>query len=326
MCTTSGVGKFVSAFLPSRPRYIRIDNLQTASLSGCKFINLAEITLWSSGVGVSMADVIPIMSTSVNVNSQYGSPKKFVDGNSETFIHTQGNPCDPNPWVYIDVGARSFDQVVVTNRVDCCSSRINGARVSFVGDINGMVPHAAYQYFPSTSEAIISFEFPEGSGALGGSAVSRCPDGYTTSSAGSTSAAACNVCATGYELVGTTCVRLACADGSYSVTGYGPCSSCPVGYSTFAQATIGASAAACNLCAAGYFGDVAVSGSSGCTVCPAGKATYFSGATQCDICWEGTYAPEGSSQCILCDAGKYSKKKSFCVLAMSCRIFLEERR
>jgi len=137
-----------------------------------------------------------------------------------------------------------------------------------------------------------------------------CSVGYTTAGAGSTSVTACNVCAAGYGLADGSCVHPACAAGSYHVPGDAVCTPCPVGYSTFAAGTVGISSLACDLCAAGYSGDVIFGGSSGCTICPAGKSTDFSGATFCEDCWEGTYAPAGSPGCITCDAGKYSKTKA----------------
>ena len=101
--------------------------------------NLTELTLWSNGVALSMSD------TPVVMNSDYDSKAaaiNFVDGNANTIIYTDAAPCDPDPWVYIDVGTRFFDQVFVKNRPanHCCRDRINGARISFIGDVNGEVP------------------------------------------------------------------------------------------------------------------------------------------------------------------------------------------
>ncbi len=306
-CTTSGIGQFVSTYLPNTAtRYIRIDNLPGGVDTYCegKIIHLAELTLWNDGVALSMSGTLVVMSTSIDVSAMYGSPEKLVDGNSATFIHTRHySPCDPNPWVYIDVGSRSFDQVVVTNRANCCRNLINGARISFVSDVNGAVPYAARQYFPSTSAATFTFAFPEGSGVLGGSAVSSCPDGYSTSGAGSTSAAECNICGAGYYSVdgstGATCTK--CPVNTYKVAaGNGAsilCVACPDNSSASTGST---ARTACN-CLANFYGDAQAAA---CTACADGgtidaqSSATATAATDC-ACPVDTYG-DGSS-CTACD-------------------------
>jgi len=188
----------VSASLLSNQRLIRIDS---AGHTGCWILNLADIAIWSDGVAKNMTGTPVVMST-----WQYndgGPPSAFVDGFANTYIHTQYSPCDPNPWVFIDVGDRTFDQVVVTNRMNCCQPRIKGARISFVDNENGA--YSAPQYFLSGA-AEFTFSFPEGMGNVGGIAVSNCTEGYTTSGVGSTSIAACSVCDIGYLRVDSSCV------------------------------------------------------------------------------------------------------------------------
>ena len=64
------------------------------------------------------------------------------------------------------------------------------------------------------------------------------------------------------------------------------------------------------MCAAGYFGNDAVSGSSGCTVCSAGKSIDFSGAAQCEYVGKKRMLLKVHRSASLFDAGKYSKKKA----------------
>jgi hypothetical protein len=206
-CTVSGIGQFVSTYLPlpSPTRCIRVDNVQLTDSGGCRIINLAELTLWNSGVALSMLGA-PVVMSSILSGTSYG-PSLLVDGVLNNFIHTaNSDSCDPNPWVYIDIGTRHFDRVVVTNRIDsCCRDWINGARISFVSDVDGEMPYSPRHYIPYTAAVTFTFEFPEGSGSLGGSAVSNCPDGYSTFGSSSTSVAACNVCNAGFAGDGTTC-------------------------------------------------------------------------------------------------------------------------
>jgi hypothetical protein len=239
----------VSTHVQRPPRYIRIDNL-LGGLGGVatdcdgKIIHLAELTLWNNGVALSISGTPVVMSADHFSASLVAA--NLVDGDDNSSMHTGNNSCDTNPWVYVDVGIRLFDQVVVTNSGE---SRINGARISSVWCKRSGSVYADRQYFPSTSAATFTFAFPEGTGALGGSAVSSRPDGSTTSSTGSTSAAACSICATGYELVGNSCVEPVCAEGRYGVSGRGHvCSSCPAGYTTFAAGTIGVSCSLQSVC------------------------------------------------------------------------------
>jgi len=287
-CTTSGIGQYVSAY--STRRFIRIDNIRGGVGGDCngKIINLGELTLWSNGTALSMPDAPVSMSTIKDVNSNYGSPEKLVDGNIRTFIHTVHIPtCDPDPWMYIDIENRIFDMVVVTNRVDCCRNRINGARISFVSDVNGEVPYAARQFFPSTSAATFTFAFPEGKVSttdgddLGGISVSNCAKGFTTSSPGSASADACNVCDEGFVGDGVVC------------------SACGIGYSTsFDEST---SVTACIICDAGFAGDGFT-----CTACGIGKYAAAVGSSVCLYCPAGKYSnEEGAKECTTSGIGKY---------------------
>jgi len=283
-CITSEIGQYVSSYVP---RYIRIDQLQypVDNNPNQHILNLAELTLWNNGVALNMLGT-PVFISSIQYD--WRPAANLVDGNLNNMIHTSYNPIwDPDPWVYVEVGARSFDQVVITN-VDVFI-RINGARISFVADVNGAVPLAARQYFPSTGATTFTFAFPEGIGALGGSAVSSCPEGYTTSGAGSSSVAACNICAAGYWLAenGNTCTP------------------CKMGYSTAAAGTSGTDASACTVCAAGYIGSTS-NGTSGCTECDTGEYSAAN-ATECTACAAGKYNPgKGQAACFLCGSGTSS--------------------
>ncbi|XP_078610906.1 uncharacterized protein LOC144881610 [Branchiostoma floridae x Branchiostoma japonicum] len=69
---------------------------------------------------------------------EQAGPERAVDGNVDAMW--TGNSCthttdwDDQPWWRVDLGAsKCVDRVVVTNRKDCCSERLDGFRV-YVGD------------------------------------------------------------------------------------------------------------------------------------------------------------------------------------------------
>ncbi|XP_066297372.1 fucolectin-4-like [Branchiostoma lanceolatum] len=72
-------------------------------------------------------------------SSRGGAPGRAVDGNDDP--RWRGNSCtqtdgrgESNPWWRVDLGSsQSVGRVVVTNRKDCCSDRLEGFTV-YVGD------------------------------------------------------------------------------------------------------------------------------------------------------------------------------------------------
>jgi len=99
-----------------------------------------------------------------------------------------------------------------------------------------------------------------------------------------------------------------CYAGYYSADNGATCTACEAGYSTAGTDTRGASAAACDVCAAGYVG-ASVEGRRGCSACEAGKHTATSDS--CVDCLAGTYAAAaGASRCSNCEAGKYSRARA----------------
>ena len=101
-----------------------------------------------------------------------------------------------------------------------------------------------------------------------------CPQGYSTSSTGSTSSSQCSVCAVGYYMSGSSCVA------------------CATGYSTMSTGCT--SSSQCSICATGYY----ITGST-CTICSSGYSTVSVGSTS-------------SSQCSKCATGYYMTTDSVC--------------
>jgi len=127
--------------------------------------------------------------------------------------------------------------------------------------------------------------------------------------ASSTSPGSC-MCNKGYQSAagGDLCFdpNADCPSGSYKGSA-SECLSCAVGKQGPRPGATTASA--CELCAAGTFGDSA--GASTCSMCPAGKANNIIGSNSsvdCAECQAGTYsARPGASSCVKCAAGKYGQ-------------------
>ncbi len=99
-----------------------------------------------------------------------------------------------------------------------------------------------------------------------------------------------------------------CPQGTYSTIGQSSCTSCGVGYSTTGEGTSGSSAAACDVCAAGYSG-TSSGGTSGCNICPQDTGTSIGNGNVCTGCTVGKYAVTQDNELISCEdctKGKYS--------------------
>ena len=74
----------------------------------------------------------------------------------------------------------------------------------------------------------------------------------------------------------------------------------------------------CDMCAADFLGDVIVGGTSWCIRCPGRKSIDFSGATECENCWE-THAILQVHQGV-CRAADtyYAAKASSCTQCSAC--------
>ncbi|GMH88013.1 hypothetical protein TL16_g11030 [Triparma laevis f. inornata] len=94
-----------------------------------EYINLREVTAYDSNNN-------KIEPLSAHLSSIYGNfpelyPQFCIDSNLDTFCHSENQ--SPAPWLRIDYphGAlASLEKIVIHNRLDCCSDRINGAYVT----------------------------------------------------------------------------------------------------------------------------------------------------------------------------------------------------
>ena len=96
-------------------------------------LNLAQIAVYTDG---STSSNVITPQTVVRKSSGYhgdGYPvQNFVDGVGNSFVHTSGGDV---PWIQVDLGkVTPIQRIVVTNRKDCCQSRILGTKLYISAD------------------------------------------------------------------------------------------------------------------------------------------------------------------------------------------------
>ena len=143
-------------------RYIKIQYDRVECL------NLAEIKVYGSKGGPNLIT----RNTSVTKSSGYQGDafpgRNFVDGDTGqtyNFVHTS---CGDVPWVQVDLGSMiNIYKVVVFNRVDCCQSRVLGAKLQILNDQNDVIyisdpvrtTNRTYAWFPPSAD--IKVDLPE---------------------------------------------------------------------------------------------------------------------------------------------------------------------
>lgn len=102
-------------------RYIRFQYATTNS--SARYINIAGVKVYTSLAGGNIINS-SMTTSALDTHSASFPPSNFVDNNDNTMYHSGGNP---NPWVMVDLGSEQFIyKVELTNRGDCCRSRIGG--------------------------------------------------------------------------------------------------------------------------------------------------------------------------------------------------------
>ena len=139
--------------------------------------------------------------------------------------------------------------------------------------------------------AMSIFGSPATTGSTSVAACAVCAPGFagTVTGAGTAGAAGCVACAAGTYAPANAGVCIACPAGTYSAAGASACTACPVGITTTGGVAGGVSVANCTLCAPGYAGTVTGSGTSG--------------AAGCSACAAGSYAGAGQASCTSCASG-----------------------
>jgi len=118
-------------------------------------LNLAQIGVYSDD---SISSNVITPRTVVYKPSGYSGDvypvQNFVNGFANTFVHTS---CYDVPWIAVDLGRDiPIYRIVITNRKDCCQSRILGAKLYITGDNKEGVYNSAnihtvnstYTWFP----------------------------------------------------------------------------------------------------------------------------------------------------------------------------------
>lgn len=117
----------------SSVRYLRIGSL----ISDEPFLHLQEIEVYGAD-GENMPPIGAEMSSTYEANTV----DRCFDGDTTTIAQLCATKLkgheDADPWLRVDYGEGVvIRRIVVTNRVDCCQSRINGATISLTNDRDG---------------------------------------------------------------------------------------------------------------------------------------------------------------------------------------------
>ncbi len=109
--------------------YVKISKVYT---TGVGTLNLQEIDLYNNG---QLIDGSKLTFTQCSTNSQYYSYFNAENCNNDQLGSNWMSLCHTyedtdSTWILVDAGSESFDQIVVTNRQDCCQDRIDGATIS----------------------------------------------------------------------------------------------------------------------------------------------------------------------------------------------------
>ncbi len=131
------------------------------------FINGVNLIIDNPPSNINLALTKP---TEQSTTSHGGVASRAVDGNVSgnwkdgSVTHTKGSPGSTNPWWKVDLGAvYPIGDIHIYNRTNCCSSRLNGAKV-MVGSIDSNTPsdYIEVATLNDTSEQIINAEGVEG--------------------------------------------------------------------------------------------------------------------------------------------------------------------
>ena len=126
-------------------------------------LNLAQIDVYPDK-SLRWKQTIPW--TNVSNSSGYSGDaypnQNYVNGLANTFVHTS---CYDVPWIRVDLGENvPIYRIVITNRKDCCQSRIHGATLYIATD---GIPGNSYQSYPINSTNSSYSWFPPDSTVYG---------------------------------------------------------------------------------------------------------------------------------------------------------------
>ncbi|XP_051948130.1 uncharacterized protein LOC127619302 [Xyrauchen texanus] len=94
-------------------------------MRGFLFLFFGFISIYADAI--YLQDNIAIKGTPVQSSTYFNQADSAIDGFSTTCTHTN---TESNPWWRLDLlNVSSISRVVITNRVDCCPVRINGAEI-----------------------------------------------------------------------------------------------------------------------------------------------------------------------------------------------------
>ncbi len=121
-------------------RVIRVSKNSTGTDAG--ILSLGEVKLYGVQqdlVSVSLAGAVATQSTTFNCGPGCATPDLAIDGDFTSISHTEVG--DFAPWWKVTLSATTqIDEVVVTNRIDCCPYRLKDVTVTVYSDAAATVP------------------------------------------------------------------------------------------------------------------------------------------------------------------------------------------
>jgi prepilin-type N-terminal cleavage/methylation domain-containing protein len=125
-------------------RYVRLTTANKPYVGGNgdepNALNIEEVQVFSGGVNVSVGKSATMNSPRHGTNASNGTDDQGGNGdlsssngrwNSGNFFHTDGGNLDKD-WWEVDLGQGYLvDEVIIWNRTDCCTHRLDGATLSF---------------------------------------------------------------------------------------------------------------------------------------------------------------------------------------------------
>lgn len=96
-------------------------------------MNIGDVEIMSGGVNVAKGKTVTQSST-------YASPFPVVNLVDEVFTNFAHTSCNEAGWMTVDLASdMGIDSIKVTNRADCCSGRIIGAKVEILDSTNKVI-------------------------------------------------------------------------------------------------------------------------------------------------------------------------------------------
>ena len=258
-------------------------------------------------------------------NLNHGWASNVIDGNLNTICHSS-NVVNAEEWLEIDLGENiEVSRLVVYNRVDCCSSRINGATISLYSEsMQGgtqcyssafSADELSYIFvvsLPTPAPTPVTTSSPSALPTLAPTPVPTLPPSSLPTPAPTL------VPSLEPSSIPTSAPTTRCYPGQYFISESNLCVSCGAGRfanvskppwpnnCTMCKSGTYTSQIASSICNACPVGKLSSEERTGCITCYAGQYTLNKGCVSCENGW---YAPQAlTGSCLPCGAGSHTRK------------------